>query len=167
VKDLMNISFGRTALKEHAKLQAKQLKFSLDSDPQEYVYRKLELLALIDPNMSQEGKLVRLEADLPKNIKGNIIKGNGSTAENNESYESYNPRFHKMGQNKTGAKGDSKSKKFTAIKDRVCYSCKKVGHIVRFCPDKDKNQSKKQVSKLNAEVDSSSVDNNVNSDSEN
>jgi len=68
LKQVMNASFGRVALKEQAKLQAKQLRFSGEGDPQDYVYKKLEILALIDPNMSQEEKLVYLEAGLPKDI---------------------------------------------------------------------------------------------------
>jgi len=162
VKQEMNASFGRNALKEQAKLQAKQLKFNVDGDPQEYVYKKIELLSLINPQMSQEDKLVYLEAGLPRNIARMMslhyrtteqfvkrlkkylrVESSYSSQSKTNSYNSdtksfhtgnFNPRFNQM--NKSNDRSRTNSQTNNRKETRTCFTCNEVGHLSRNCPKK-------------------------------
>ena len=167
VKAEMNQSFGRDALKESAKLQAKQLKFRIEDDPQEYVYKKLELLALINGNMPQEEKLTYLEAGLPyhiakmmaiatddtttpeqfikrlrKYLKLENFRNNdkSSNSSNSRGSTSVNTGFNPRFNRMKGKPVDQHQSKV-----RVCYSCNEPGHISRFFPKKVGQQQSKSV----------------------
>ena len=165
IKQLMIRSFGRNALKEQAKLQAKQLKFCLGDDPQEYVFRKMELLALIDVNMTHEEKLTYLESGLPHHIgrtmalstddtttadqfikrlrkfsrlETSFQSRKNSSERSSSRQESGFPRFQKM-----ESEGRKKGKEFSKPETRTCFKCNKVGHLARNCTETTKANDEK------------------------
>ena len=68
IQDEIRIHFGGESLKQQAKLENSALRFALGDDPQNYVLKKTEIFASIDPRMSNARKIDYLVDGLPEDL---------------------------------------------------------------------------------------------------